>query len=172
MMHEAPDPDRKMSPEAVSCDVPEIRPGPAGTACDGAGADEGMDGQAARSGAALSKPRLRLRLCYPDGVMLGPGKADLLEGIAETGSIAAAGRRMGMSYKRAWSLVETMNAAFREPLVLRSRGGAQGGGAVLTDTGRTVLDHYRRIQQRAAQAVQKDVAAITALMHGGEGNGT
>ena len=79
------------------------------------------------SPAAVPVPRLRLRLVYPGGAMLGPGKADLLEGIRETGSIAAAGRRMGMSYKRAWSLVETMNAMFAAPLVETSRGGAAGG---------------------------------------------
>ncbi|QIE43013.1 winged helix-turn-helix domain-containing protein [Meridianimarinicoccus aquatilis] len=109
-------------------------------------------------------PKLRLRLVYSDGMMLGPGKADLLEGIAATGSIAAAGRSMGMSYKRAWSLVETMNKAFREPLVLRSRGGAQGGGAVLTDTGRLILMHYRQMQDKAGAAVAQDVSAISALL--------
>lgn len=111
-----------------------------------------------------AEPKLRLRLVYADGMMLGPGKADLLEGIAATGSIAAAGRSMGMSYKRAWSLVETMNKAFAEPLVLRSRGGAQGGGAVLTDTGRQILHHYRRLQDKAAGVVAEDVAAISALL--------
>lgn len=115
-------------------------------------------------GTQTAEPKLRLRLVYADGMMLGPGKADLLEGIAETGSIAAAGRSMGMSYKRAWSLVETMNKAFAEPLVLRSRGGAQGGGAVLTDTGRQILHHYRRLQDKAAGVVAEDVAAISALL--------
>ena len=66
---------------------------------------------------------------------LGPGKADILEGIAVTGSIAAAGRRMRMSYKRAWSLVEALNATFAEPLVTSSRGGEKGGGAALTPAG-------------------------------------
>ena len=73
--------------------------------------------------------------------MLGPGKADLLELIAETGSIAAAGRRLGMSYKRAWSLVETLNAMFRDPLVESSRGGATFGGARLTENGRIIAMH-------------------------------
>lgn len=114
--------------------------------------------------AAVPVPRLKLRLVYPGGAMLGPGKADLLEGIARTGSIAAAGRRMGMSYKRAWSLVETMNAAFRDPLVLRSRGGAHGGGAVLTETGEAVLGHFRRLEARAAQAAEPEIAAISALV--------
>jgi molybdate transport system regulatory protein len=80
--------------------------------------------------------RLRIRLVFDDGAMLGPGKADLLELIRETGSIAAAARRMGMSYKRAWLLVETLNASFRETLVESARGGRGHGGARLTGKGR------------------------------------
>jgi molybdate transport system regulatory protein len=76
----------------------------------------------------------RLRLVLEPDIAIGPGKADILEGIKETGSIAAAGRRMGMSYKRAWLLVETMNRCFNQPLVETSRGGSAKGGAVLTAT--------------------------------------
>ncbi len=94
--------------------------------------------------------QLRIRIVFGDEAMLGPGKADLLERIRETGSIAAAGRSMAMSYKRAWSLVEEMNAAFREPLVESARGGAQGGGARLTEAGERVLDSYREIEAAAA----------------------
>lgn len=108
--------------------------------------------------------RLRLRLVFGDDAMLGPGKADLLELIGETGSIAAAGRRMQMSYKRAWKLVETMNAAFREPLVDSTRGGPQGGGAQLTETGRTVLANYRRLEDRIAEAGDAEITAIKALL--------
>lgn len=107
--------------------------------------------------------KLRLRLLF-GSTMLGPGKADLLERIARTGSIAAAGRSMDMSYKRAWTLVEQMNAAFRAPLVERSRGGAKGGGAALTETGRAVLDHYRRLEARAAEAGAAEIAALGALL--------
>ena len=108
--------------------------------------------------------RLRLRLYLPGGLMLGPGKADLLEGSAETGSIAAAGRRMGMSYKRAWSLVEEMNAAFTAPLVASARGGAGGGGAHLTAEGQSVLTRYRALIAATLQAGADDIAAITALL--------
>lgn len=97
-------------------------------------------------------PRLRIRVMFGDAGMVGPGKAELLEGIARTGSIAAAGRDMGMSYKRAWQLVETMNDMFREPLVLRMRGGAKGGGAEITPTGEIVLAEYRALQAAAEQA--------------------
>ena len=75
--------------------------------------------------------KLRLRILFDDA-MLGPGKAELLGRIAETGSIAAAGRQMDMSYKRAWMLVEELNAAFQAPLVTSTRGGPGGGGARLT----------------------------------------
>ena len=108
--------------------------------------------------------RLRLRLLFGSDVMLGPGKADLLEQIAATGSISAAGRAMGMSYKRAWSLVEEMNSAFRAPLVLSVRGGASGGGASLSETGEAVLAHYRKVVAIAAAAAEDEIAAIRALL--------
>lgn len=96
--------------------------------------------------------------------MLGPGKADLLEGIRETGSIAAAGRSMSMSYKRAWMLVEEMNGAFQNPVVASSRGGAKGGGAYLTETGEAVLSHYRALEQAVADAGAAQVAALRAML--------
>ena len=111
-----------------------------------------------------AKAALRLRVVFDDDAMIGPGKADLLELIAETGSISAAGRRMGMSYKRAWTLVETLNAIFRRPLVERSRGGAAGGGARLTEEGRRVLAHYRSLEERARAAGAEDIAALEAML--------
>ncbi|MBC01615.1 MAG: molybdenum-binding transcriptional regulator [Rhodobacteraceae bacterium] len=111
-----------------------------------------------------SPARVRLRLVFSPDFALGPGKADLLEGIAETGSIAAAGRRMGMSYKRAWSLVESLNAAFAAPLVARSRGGARGGGAALTEMGERVLAHYRSAQLKAATVAKEDVESLSRLV--------
>lgn len=96
--------------------------------------------------------------------MLGPGKAELLEFIREEGSIAGAGRRMGMSYKRAWQLVEHLNAAFREPLVDSARGGAKGGGARLTEAGELVLANYHRLVERLAQEGAPEIDAICALL--------
>ena len=92
-----------------------------------------------------SKLGARLRVTLREGVAFGPGKADLLEGIRETGSIAAAGRRMKMSYTRAWGLVVTMNSEFRSPLVTSEKGGATRGGASLTALGEEVLTRYRRM---------------------------
>src|SRR3546814_14379027 len=87
----------------------------------------------------------RLRIVLEPAVAIGPGKADLLQGIKETGSIAAAGRRMGMRYKRAWYLVETMNRCFRSPVVEAAKGGRSGGGAGLTTLGEEGLGRCRRV---------------------------
>ena len=84
----------------------------------------------------------------------------MLEGIAATGSIAAAGKRMGMSYKRAWSLVQALNDGFGRPLVETSRGGAEQGGAALTADGQFVLERYRAMQDASRKAIAGDLAAI------------
>jgi molybdate transport system regulatory protein len=110
--------------------------------------------------------KLRLRILLDGGAMLGPGKADLLDGIRATGSIAAAGRHMGMSYKRAWMLVEEMNATFAEPVVASVRGGAKGGGARLTETGDEVLRLYRGAEAAAETASAGHVAALRAMLGG------
>ncbi len=108
--------------------------------------------------------RLSIRLVFDDSRMIGPGKAELLERIARCGSIAAAGREMGMSYKRAWMLIETLNAMFREPLVERVRGGPGGGGAELTPAGQEVLALYRAIVAEAEAAGQERLDAMRALL--------
>jgi len=107
---------------------------------------------------------LRIRLVFGPTEMMGPGKAELLERIAATGSISAAGRQMDMSYKRAWLLVETMNAMFREPVVTSTRGGPGGGGAVLTEAGRRVLALYRDVERAAAQASAERLDAIRTML--------
>ena len=109
-------------------------------------------------------PRIKLRLEYDAPLVLGPGKAQLLRLIDQLGSISAAGRQMGMSYKRAWSLVEEMNAAFAHPLVDSSRGGTGGGGARVTPTGQQVLQHYDALEQLLRHQGAADLAAIGALM--------
>lgn len=115
-------------------------------------------------------PALRIRIVFGESDWIGPGKAELLERIARTGSIAAAGREMGMSYKRAWMLIETLNAMFAEPLVRSTRGGPGGGGAVLTETGQTVLDAYRAVQRDVTIAGAPHLAQITALMASRDGD--
>ncbi|GLH69753.1 hypothetical protein GETHPA_12860 [Geothrix rubra] len=107
---------------------------------------------------------LRLRLYLGEEIALGPGKADLLEAIRDTGSIAAAGRAMGMSYRRAWLLVDTMNRCFRHPLVATERGGAARGGASLTPLGAEVLVRYRALAAVASEAAAGGAGALTALL--------
>lgn len=109
-------------------------------------------------------PSLRIRIVFSEDVMLGPGKADLLERIRDTGSIAAAGRSMSMSYKRAWMLVEQMNKAFRDPLVVSTRGGQKGGGATLTATGADVLANYRKLEEIMAEAGAARLATIRSML--------
>lgn len=108
--------------------------------------------------------RLSLRLVFGSDAMLGPGKADLLERIRDTGSISAAGRQMQMSYKRAWMLVETLNAIFREPLVDSTRGGPQGGGARLTPAGAAVLAQYRSLEKVVLTAGSTQIDALRAML--------
>ncbi|HEY1288281.1 MAG TPA: LysR family transcriptional regulator [Burkholderiales bacterium] len=105
-------------------------------------------------------PALSLRIVLRKGSAFGPGKAELLEHIRDTGSIAAAGRSMKMSYSRAWGLVEAMNRDFTAPLVRSAKGGADRGGAVLTALGTEVLLRYRRIQARSASAVAAELLAL------------
>lgn len=106
---------------------------------------------------------LHLRLDF-DGLRLGPGKARLLELIRDEGSISAAGRAMGMSYRRAWSLVEEMNAAFAEPLVASARGGAKGGGAGVTEAGLAVLAAYRRLERVVLEQGAAEVGQICDML--------
>lgn len=101
-----------------------------------------------------------LRLKSGGDRVLGPGRIRLLEFVAETGSISAAGRAMGMSYRRAWLLIADLNAAFASPLVEKTLGGAGGGGAALTKLGSDVVRRYRRIEARIAADSRADLRAL------------
>jgi len=104
---------------------------------------------------------LRFRVVLRPGVALGPGKAGLLQAIDETASIGAAARRFGMSYKRGWTLVREMNAAFSEPLVETEKGGAGGGGgAHLTALGRRILKRYRQMEGDAERAIAAGISDL------------
>ena len=113
-------------------------------------------------GQARATPRLRV--LFGEAIALGPGKAELLERVQETGSISAAARRMGMSYRRAWVLVETMNQSFRRPLVETAKGGTGGGGARVSDLGLEVLSRYRRMEQAAAEGAAEELGALLDLL--------
>lgn len=101
-----------------------------------------------------------LRITLSDTAYIGPGRADLLELIASTGSISAAGKAMGMSYKRAWGLVQALNDGFGTPLVESSRGGATQGGAMLTEAGQLVLASYRAMQDKTRTAIAEEVTTL------------
>jgi len=96
------------------------------------------------------RPRIRIKV--GDQIALGPGKIDLLEAIAETGSISAAARAIGLSYRRAWDMVDIMNRCFKTPLVEREKGGRGGGGTKLTSLGNSTIKTYRQMEARALKA--------------------
>jgi molybdate transport system regulatory protein len=104
--------------------------------------------------------RLRVSIVFESGARIGPGKARLLESIRDTGSISAAAREIGMSYKRAWLLLDSMNRSFTEAVVRAAPGGAGGGGARLTPFGAEVLERYQRIHDRASAMAADDVAGL------------
>ncbi|MGH8726834.1 MAG: winged helix-turn-helix domain-containing protein [Burkholderiales bacterium] len=97
------------------------------------------------------------------GAAIGPGKADLLEAIEATGSISAAAQAVGMSYARAWSLVDSMNRSFKRTLVNRATGGQGGGGAIVTNAGRDVLRRYREMESKAVASVRSELVEFTKL---------
>nr|WP_300312298.1 LysR family transcriptional regulator [Halomonas sp.] len=110
------------------------------------------------------QPCFQLRLVIDRDVVLGPGKADLLERIDACGSISAASRDLGMSYKKAWQLIDTMNRYFPSPLIATTSGGSQGGGAQVTPLGREVLDHYRALQRGLEPSTSGHAQALMALL--------
>jgi len=119
---------------------------------------------AARNGGDLRHAVLTIRVDFGAFGYLGPGKIALMEHISKHGSISAAGKEMGMSYRRAWLLVDEINQIFREPLVEKQMGGSGGGGARLTKFGRDVVSRYRAIEGAAATASAADLRALkTAL---------
>ena len=113
-----------------------------------------------------SKARKVIRIGIPlgDRYAMGPGKAELLEAIQAAGSIAGAGRQLGMSYRRAWLLVDEMNKCFRTPLVESRLGGVRGGGAQVTELGLEALARYRELQGLAWEAIQRPFQAFERLL--------
>lgn len=120
-----------------------------------------------QSPAACAATIIRPRIAFGSACSLGPGKIDLLRAVAETGSIAAAARTLGFSYKRAWLLIDTLNRGFGRPMVERSVGGRGGGGARLTPLGTALLRHYAAIEAACRRAAAAELAALRALVSGG-----
>ncbi len=113
---------------------------------------------------AIAKARLRLRVQYGSGFAIGSGKADILQAVAETGSISAGARSLTMSYRRAWLLIDAMNQCFREPVVDTATGGKGGGGAQITPFGRLVLKGFRVMESRALASISKEMPAFSKLL--------
>jgi molybdate transport system regulatory protein len=110
---------------------------------------------------------LRIRIVLGPGIAIGPGKADLLEAIHETGSLTASAARFGMSYKRAWTLVQELNRAFDKLLVVTGKGGAGGGGtAKLTPLGHRVMTRYREMDRDANKAIRAGISDLKAHLKG------
>ena len=119
---------------------------------------------AGRRGAKAEALRPQLRISFKKSIAMGPGKADLLDAIEQTGSISAAARKLDMSYRRAWLLVETMNTCFKAPLVATATGGQQGGGAQVTELGKDVVRRYRAMEKKARASVAREMAEFAALL--------
>ena len=113
--------------------------------------------------AAAGRIELRLRIRLGDAIAIGPGKADLLDAIDAHGSISAAARALGMSYRRAWLLVEEMNGCFAAPLVETK----PGAGAELSEGARTVLAAYRRAETATEEAVTREMAPVRVMLKTG-----
>ena len=109
-------------------------------------------------------PRLTLRIDFDAGRAVGPGKIKLMELIDKHGSISEAGRQMGMSYRRAWLLVDSLNRCFRAPVVASQHGGQRGGGASLTKFGHAVVHHYRAVESAAVKAGATHIRALSAAV--------
>jgi len=109
-------------------------------------------------------PTLSLRIDLDSGERIGPGKIALLKAVGETGSISAAGRTLGMSYRRAWRLIEELNGCFKQPVVTAQTGGKRGGGAELTALGKAVIQHYTAIETKSHKAAARHFAALKATL--------
>ena len=107
-------------------------------------------------------PGLLLRILSAKNPAMGPGKARLVGLIAESGSISAAARKMGMSYRRAWQLVEALNKSFSEPVVVTATGGKRGGGAVVTDFGKRLVAAYHCMEAKASAAIAADLKEFSS----------
>ena len=117
----------------------------------------------------MTGTHLSIRIDLASGGRIGPGKIALLEAIRSTGSISGAARSIGMSYRRAWLLVEEINKTLREPAVTAETGGARGGGAVITPVGEQVIGLYRTIEARSRRAADGEFRAIGKLIRNSKG---
>lgn len=107
---------------------------------------------------------MRLRVVVDDVVALGPGKVSLLEAVAQHGSITAAAKSLGMSYRRGWLLLDELNRALHSPAIETLQGGAHGGGARLTPNGEVIVALYRRAEERAMAGSAREISGLLKLL--------
>jgi molybdate transport system regulatory protein len=119
---------------------------------------------ATRSTKTRPEVRFRMRIRNGDAVALGPGKVDLLEAVREYGSISAAARSLGMSYRRAWLLIDELNRSLNSPATHSEQGGQSGGGCTLTPVGETVIRLYRDVEEEARRSCAKQIAELIKLI--------
>ena len=112
----------------------------------------------------MSGTQLSIRIDLSTGDRIGPGKIALLEAVRSTGSISSAARSLGMSYRRAWLLIEDVNKSLRKPAVTAEKGGHRGGGAIVTDVGERMIDLYRSIENHSRSAARGEFRAIAKLV--------
>ena len=105
-----------------------------------------------------------MRITAGDTIAIGPGKIRLLEAILETGSLTAGAKSIDMSYRRAWLLINELNSSLKKPAVESAKGGEHGGGSVVTDVGRRLIEHYRSIEATATVACKAEIRAMTSLL--------
>ncbi|MFL9991397.1 LysR family transcriptional regulator [Paraburkholderia sediminicola] len=123
---------------------------------------------ATQSATKAAKPRpevrFRMRIRNGDAVALGPGKVELLEAVREYGSISAAARSLGMSYRRAWLLIDELNRSLKAPATHSEQGGQSGGGCTLTPVGERIIHLYREVEVEAQRSCAKQIAELTKLI--------
>ncbi len=107
-----------------------------------------------------STVHVRVRIDFDSGYSIGAGKVALLERIGVCGSLSQAARQLGLSYRRAWDLLDDLNHAFAEPVATTAIGGAHGGGAQVTSFGRELIARYRRVENAAAIAASRQFATL------------
>jgi molybdate transport system regulatory protein len=113
----------------------------------------------------MLNPVIRIRIDFSQSAFVGPGKIDLLEAIRDSGSMSQAARDLGMSYRRAWLLIDSFKTTFREPVTLASTGGKGGGGVALTSFGEGLVESYRALEQEIAKIAAKRLRTITAAVN-------
>lgn len=116
--------------------------------------------------------KLKAQVVVGQSIAIGPGKADLLDAVMRTGSIAAAGRSLGLSYRRTRDMIDTLNACWREPLVMTTKGGRTGGGAALTPAGLQVLQQYRSLEKALHRAAARHAQSLLVLAGPCHGKGS